>query len=605
MSENIIVDYLGYLARTIKKDKVTQNVIFLTGISAFSLDPLNLFLRGPSSIGKTYNVTETLKFFPSESRIYLGGLSPTSLYHDFGVLIDGDNRQEIDPYKDRPAKEDFQDADGKLDRHEYREAQRAWAEKMRKAYYLVDLRHKILVFLEAPSIETFNKLRPILSHDVEEISYKFTDRPGGGPLQTMHVKLKGWPATIFCTTSLVYLEDLATRSFTHTPDMNVEKYQEAIRLTGCKASTPWEYRDEGQEFSRLRDYLQAVIMKLKLQNKVVIPYAEKLATTFNATLPRDMRDYHHLQTLIEVSALLNYPNRPIAQIGNERWLLATFNDLDTGLSLYLDVEETTRSGIAGNIINFFKDVVKPLCEQSPDGVGYVHLAKANNELGRGRISTKRVSDFVEALREVGYVDTERDENDKRRNLVQIIKNGGNVPISSAGRLPSLFTFFDLEKWLDSAKNYSAGEVTLYNNELKQTEISIEHLFKTYFPAEYSKILEKPLEPETVKNKDGSLPPEHSGTSLEKSTKGPGNAIIDTAARVLEVEGNSMGAILFDQQIKKLNLDPEKVRYLLKSDPRFVINQLSVSYRPSEGPAYVGVGEDLPYNPGKIVGGMEP
>lgn len=101
-------------------------MIFLTGVSAFSPNPLNLFLRGPSSIGKTYCVTQTLKFFPPESIDYLGGLSPTALYHDYGVLTDGDTGEEIDPFKDRPEKEDFVDASGKYDHHEHGEAQKAW-----------------------------------------------------------------------------------------------------------------------------------------------------------------------------------------------------------------------------------------------------------------------------------------------------------------------------------------------------------------------------------------------------------------------------------------------------------------------------------------------
>jgi len=515
MAENILTDYVKYLESTIKKDKTTKNVIFLTGVSAFSPNPLNLFLRGPSSIGKTYCVTQTLKFFPRESVMMLGSLSPTALYHDYGVIIDGDTGEEIDPYKDRPEKEDFVDASGKYDSREYSEAQRAWAKRLRKSYILVDLQNQILVFLEAPKVETFNMMRPILSHDVWEIIYKFTDRLGGGPLQSVQVKLRGWPATIFCTTDLAYLEDLATRSFTHTPDMSIEKYKEAVIMSGCKAATPWEYRDEGIEYIRLKEYLQTILMKLKLQKKVVIPYAEKLATIFNATLPRDMRDYNHLQTLMEVSALLNYPNRPIAQVGKEKWLLATFNDLDTGLSLYVNVEETTRSGIAGNILSFFKDVARPLCEKTPEGVGYAKLAETYNALGRGRISTKRVSDYIYALREVGYVDTDTDPLDKRRNLVILLKNGENVPISSAGIFESLFSYTDLDNWLNSAKKYSSGKVTLYNNELKN-EITENYLFTTYYPADYSKTPETPLEPETVKKEDVNLPPEGSGQSQDNS-----------------------------------------------------------------------------------------
>ena len=92
----MIEEFLRLVGRTAVRDVVTKLVVFLTGFSAFSEEPLNLFLRGPSSIGKTYVAMQTLKFFPQRSVMLLGGLSPTALVHDYGDLIDGRTGAKID-----------------------------------------------------------------------------------------------------------------------------------------------------------------------------------------------------------------------------------------------------------------------------------------------------------------------------------------------------------------------------------------------------------------------------------------------------------------------------------------------------------------------------
>jgi len=45
--------FMKHLSRTVKRDKTIQNITFKVGLSAYSDNPLNLGLRGPSSIGKT------------------------------------------------------------------------------------------------------------------------------------------------------------------------------------------------------------------------------------------------------------------------------------------------------------------------------------------------------------------------------------------------------------------------------------------------------------------------------------------------------------------------------------------------------------------------
>jgi len=64
-------------------------------------------------------------------------------------------------------------------------------------------------------------------------------------------------------------------------------------------------------------------------------------------------------------------------------------------------------------------------------------------------------------------------------------------------------------------------------------------------------------------------------------RGPGSDVIDTVIRILEVEENSMGIDFFNQQIIKLGLEPNKVRYILKDDPRFILTPLSISFRDSD------------------------
>jgi len=71
--------YMEHLSRFVVHDDSTKKLVFLTGLSAYTKNPINLFLRGESSIGKSHNVTQTLQYFPEEDTFMLGGLSPPQL----------------------------------------------------------------------------------------------------------------------------------------------------------------------------------------------------------------------------------------------------------------------------------------------------------------------------------------------------------------------------------------------------------------------------------------------------------------------------------------------------------------------------------------------
>jgi hypothetical protein len=166
-SANLIDYVLSDLDRRVKRDRPTKLSVFFAGLSAYTREPINLFLKGESGVGKSYNVVETLKYFPREDVWFLGGLSPKALIHEHGVLLNKHGEPlDLSEKPIKPKKRDYEsEKEYREALKEYREELKAYAEEIREAYTLINLRHKILVFLEAPEYETFRMLFPILSHD--------------------------------------------------------------------------------------------------------------------------------------------------------------------------------------------------------------------------------------------------------------------------------------------------------------------------------------------------------------------------------------------------------------------------------------------------------
>jgi hypothetical protein len=210
-TQNLLDYVLNDLEKCVKKDRPTKLSVFFAGESAYLREPIDLFLKGESGIGKTYNVVETLRYFPQEDTWFLGGLSPKALIHDFGVLLSKYGEPiDLTEKPVKPKKKQFETEEEYREAlKEYDEELKAWSEEIRNSYTLIDLSHRILFFLESPEFNTFRMLYPILSHDTERIEYGFTDKTAKGQLRTAKVVIQGWPATIFLSTDRKYMEELA------------------------------------------------------------------------------------------------------------------------------------------------------------------------------------------------------------------------------------------------------------------------------------------------------------------------------------------------------------------------------------------------------------
>jgi hypothetical protein len=477
------IKFMLHIGRTVKHDKVTSNLTLKAGLSAYTKEPLNVFLRGESSIGKTYVVVNSLANFPKDDVWFLGGLSPTALVHDRGLLVDKDGEPIVQvpkPKKDAAEEE--------------KEAYQIYREKMKTAHYLVDLQGKILVFLEAPNAETFYKLRPVLSHDVWEISYKFTDKTSrSGPLQTMHVVIRGWPAAIFCSTSEKFVQDLATRSFTFTPETTEDKYRDANILTGSKAAFPWKF-EKDSDAVLLEGYITYFKNHMK-ELQAIIPYAKTFGSTFPAKFPRSMRDFKHVLGLIQVSALFHLAQRPILLrklrfetegkegFGEEQhvYVMATKQDYDNTMALWKEVKETTETSAASHHLKFFHQVVEPMAKQSPMFT-VKDLTDAWNAKFLERKSSDTIRNYVDFLCLIGYMSKEPDPGDKRQNLLKVIQEQNGK--YTENELSVFFTLDSFKGWLNEAQTITEeNHVLLRENLLTDAEATPEAIYSKHFLGE--------------------------------------------------------------------------------------------------------------------------
>jgi hypothetical protein len=520
------------LGKTIKRDETTKNLGFLAGCSAYTSDPINLYLSGETSIGKTYNAVETTKHFPKEDVWLLGGLSPTALIHQYGILVDK-NGEEIAP-------------DEKPGNNASAAEKDAWRKRLKDSYYFVDLKEKILIFLEAPSFETLNMLRPILSHDAKEISYRFTDKSGQGQLQTKHVVIRNWPATIFCSTREKYVRDLATRGFSHTPETTECKYQDANVLTGSKAAFPWKF---GSDFDFM--LLQAYIRFLKNNSgkvKVIVPYAEDFAQKFPAKFSRSMRDFKRLLSLISVFAQFHFAQRPalIREVKleihgkdpdvpeyrevQETYILATRFDFDSAMQLWNEIQETTETSAPGHIVKFYHQVVEQLATkklkelQNADSKTKLQISDVEfsvedlTDFWNASFDDKKSSDSIRRwanfLCDIGYLTEKTDPQNKKRNLYEVIHENEKFRKYTHFSFASIFTLDSLKAWLNKANSITANnQISLKESIVNERDITIEELFNKHF------LSETPSDA-VIDSSDSKASPDESGKNITANQKTP-------------------------------------------------------------------------------------
>jgi hypothetical protein len=271
------------------------------------------------------------------------------------------------------------------------------------------------LFLESPNLEVFNILRPILSHDKEEIAFPYVDKTSQGQIRTVMVVVKGWPATIFLNATDKYIEELATRSFTISPLESSKKYEAGNKVTNEFASLPWE-KDEIDVY---RQEVQAFIEYLKRQIKdkrYVLPF--ELTDIYPHSLPRDMRDFKHLIQLIFCVTALYAKQRLILVYNKQEYFVSSLADVQLAYEKFKAISETTRTGLSQHVLDFYHKVVVHMPLQGGEKEKTrpwktVELVNQYNMTFSPKRSRRTVLRYLEVLEEVGYVSSNQDGDEKK------------------------------------------------------------------------------------------------------------------------------------------------------------------------------------------------
>ena len=484
---------------------IKQNLLHM--VSAYTTEPGNLGVEAPSSEGKTHPTVETSKLFPSADVLYLVGLSPTALAHDHGVLVDFETKEPLQP-KLREIDIELSSLNGrkKEDKQRIRELKAKRAELLANSAYLVNLENKILLFLDKPHPETLQRLYPILSHDVYESTYKFTDRKGRGPLRSVNVILHGWPVAVYCRTLGEKDPDLweqTTSRFTTTsPRMNPRKYREAVKLKATTRGLPGpilvkKLRLDQEDWARraltrVREKLVSIKEAVRSEtgypkaSMFWIPFYEKIGEGFPADVGRRMRDSDRFLASLQSHAAINVFSRPRLVFPNgTEYIICTREDYDEVTGLFFNEEDklTILTGLSRNVIIFFQKVVLPLWrEKKSEGLTASDLVD-----GCIRNLKKSLSDntirrhYIKPLENAGFISYEQDPNNKVRKLVKVLK----VDVEETGKnvlLPNALNFSleDLKKAWKELTQICASEPPPKIINYDGRELTLEELYEMYY-----------------------------------------------------------------------------------------------------------------------------
>ncbi len=305
------------LSLTIKDDDSNKKIVFLGMLSAYTKkSQINISLNAPSSTGKTYIVKEVADLFPDDDKIEIHAATPTSFFY------------EVDYF-----------------------------DKERNARFK-DVRRKILIFYELPDPSLQIKLRPLLSHDGEEIIHKQTNKSKGRNITDTTI-VRGYASFLFCSANMKLDEQEATRSILLSPQVTNAKLSQSIHLRALRSSNEDEFSEwlvSNPDRIMLKNRIMAIrdehVDEVIVRDSTIEQRFRKLAGTLQ---PRHNRDIDHLYELIRTITLLNvwYRREPDGKI------VANQSDVDQAFELFDEFFESQDLNLPPAVFSFYKSYIVP------------------------------------------------------------------------------------------------------------------------------------------------------------------------------------------------------------------------------------------------------
>ena len=312
-SRDLNICFNVILKEAVKEDRSVKQVCY-TMLSAYTKNPMNLAINAPTGEGKTHVLTTVGSLFPKKDVIYIAGMTSKAIFHKNGfVAIRDEDGEYIEVENElQLLKETIQskklelktnskspDTIAELEKEIERCKQRLM-EIERNAVKVIDLNHKILVFLDTPSSEIFEALMSLLSHDQYEVEYQFVDTSSRTGLKTRTNILMGWPSVIFAQaidyTRHPRYQEIQRRFIVTNPRMDTEKYKSAVDSIIDKNCLPDFVYQQKVVSDEEKDKAREIILNIKDdlldnsstikpgKNNVLVPFAYLLKKLLNIML---------------------------------------------------------------------------------------------------------------------------------------------------------------------------------------------------------------------------------------------------------------------------------------------------------------------------------
>ncbi len=461
----------SYLNTVIMDEKTLVKQILRVGFSAYTNNPINLGIMAPSSEGKTYAVVHVMKLFPKEDVLFVGGMSPTAFIHARGILVDENNEpieSKLEGLRIRLAN----------DKEHESEIKQEISNLVSKSKTLIDLQDKIMVFLDAPHIELWDRLKPILSHDNYEIEFRITDKGKNSQLMVKSVVIRGWPSCIFCSAknerkSSIW-EEIETRFLITSPNTDISKYKKANNLTTLKFGIPdfaseiiSSAEDEKYAIhwiSKIREQIQRVSNGNK--NPIWNPFLEIISESLPSNEGITMRNTQRFMTLCNIETLVNsdknYTMEFLTHAGMKKYCVITsLNDIDNAIKMM-----GSTSVIPSDKLKFVAEILQPcITEHLSEGVTTEMLTARYKQVYEKETTPKKIlENYLTPLYHYGIVDSKINSEDKRQNLYRIVANPNSntlEPIKS--KIIEESNKNDLFVWsgIERLEEYSIGNGHIY------------------------------------------------------------------------------------------------------------------------------------------------
>jgi hypothetical protein len=482
------------LKEAAKEDKLIKQ-IFYTALSAYTNNPINLAINAPSGEGKTHVLMKVSDLFPEKDVQFIADMSDKAIFHKNGYL--GIRKEDGD----------FENIEGELfdlresldiKIHEFKKTENEELQKKNKlkkeideiqkqintirenAVKVIDLNHKILIFLDTPKKGIFEALMSLLSHDKLAVEYHYVDTSSKTGILTKTNVLVGWPAVIFAQaidfTSHARYHEIQRRFTVTNPRMDNEKYQSAVNSIiekNCMPDFVYQLKvvsDEEKNESReiilniRNDLLSASSIIEPGKNNTFIPYSHilnKLLAKNNTA--QDMTFVNKLLNIVNLLTNINIKKRPSLEIKpifsseSFRIPMALYSDLYESLSLF----NNSTGGIRPYVLDWYRNIFLTLygLKTNPNSkvkngdiiseeriaVTSQELIDKTNEITKKHYTSKNIlEELFYPLLNLGYIDSNSSLIDKRANIyfpVLDLTNEKGINLLFFNRKNKLFELF--------------------------------------------------------------------------------------------------------------------------------------------------------------------